>query len=290
MAIFTTGFDGTPGATLTTTNHGGTDFVAATGTATFATDQVMHGTTSAKHSGSGGTSCSQRWDVPGSDTTFQWRGYLRWATLPPPGEFQFMTITTTGDTAAVAARITVSGKLRLYDSVGAGAWISTNNVPAAQQIRVEVYGSTTGTARVAYYVGDSLTPVEDSGVISGAFGGGAALYRTRLLRSDSYTDASWIDSVEFRTGADAAAAFIGPVTLAAPTVTATPTAPTTPGGSNGQLVATWPAVPGAASYDVDLITGTVSSGATVEANTAALTYAWTGLTAGAYTVAVRAKA
>jgi hypothetical protein len=69
-----------------------------------------------------------------------------------------------------------------------------------------------------------------------------------------------------------------------------PTRPTTPGGTDGKVVATWDAVSGASGYEAriapgsDATTGWTSSGAATSPKT------FSGLAAGPYTVQVRAKA
>ena len=79
------------------------------------------------------------------------------------------------------------------------------------------------------------------------------------------------------------------VVLATPVVTATSTPPTTVGGTDGTVTATWPAVAGATAYDACLVTGTVTSGFTAQVVGATSPHTFTGKAAGDYTVAVRAR-
>lgn len=65
--------------------------------------------------------------------------------------------------------------------------------------------------------------------------------------------------------------------------------PTSVGGTNGSITGTWADVVGAVSYKGCILTGTVSTGFT-EDTTVTSPYTWTGLSAGAKTVAVKAKA
>ncbi len=79
-------------------------------------------------------------------------------------------------------------------------------------------------------------------------------------------------------------------TLATPAVSLTQVSPTTIGGTNGSVTATWPAVAGANHYETCLVSGTVTSGFTADDTNATSPKTYTGLAAGTYTVAVRAKA
>lgn len=79
-------------------------------------------------------------------------------------------------------------------------------------------------------------------------------------------------------------------TLDTPVVALSQVAPTTIGGSDGSVTATWPAISGANHYESCLVTGTATSGFTADDTNATSPKAYTGLSAGTYTVAVRAKA
>lgn len=76
--------------------------------------------------------------------------------------------------------------------------------------------------------------------------------------------------------------------LATPVVSLTQVNPSV-GGSDGSITATWPAVPGAATYETALVVGIVTTGFTADTTgITGLTKTYTGLPAGARTVAVRA--
>ncbi len=79
-------------------------------------------------------------------------------------------------------------------------------------------------------------------------------------------------------------------TLDTPVVTLSQVSPTTIGGSDGSVTATWLAISGANHYESCLVTGTVTSGFTADDANATSPKTYTGLSAGTYTVAVRAKA
>ncbi len=69
------------------------------------------------------------------------------------------------------------------------------------------------------------------------------------------------------------------------------TNPTTSGGTNGSVVVSWPAVTGAATYDVEVATGlNQASGFTLlQAGNTTRTYNHTNLSAGDRTYGVTAK-
>lgn len=68
------------------------------------------------------------------------------------------------------------------------------------------------------------------------------------------------------------------------------TNPTTIGGTDGSITIEWAAVPGAHHYEAALENGSVTSGFTADDTNATSPKTFTGLAAGTYTVAVRAKA
>lgn len=107
----------------------------------------------------------------------------------------------------------------------------------------------------------------------------ASLSRTeQAFGQSSY----WID-VEIDTGSE-------PVPLDTPVVTVTTEVdPSTPGGTDGSITVTWPAVPNADHYEAGIADGHgQTSGFTVTSTSAVSPYTFTGLDAGDYTVAIRA--
>ena len=72
-------------------------------------------------------------------------------------------------------------------------------------------------------------------------------------------------------------------------MTLTQTPPTTIGGMDGTVTATWPSVPGAGRYESCLVYGVATSGFVADDSSATSPKTYSGLAAGVYTVAVRAK-
>lgn len=87
---------------------------------------------------------------------------------------------------------------------------------------------------------------------------------------------------------------IGPVSTTAPldtpVVTVTnETDPTTQGGSDGTATVTWPAIVGAATYSAGIASGlNQTTGFSIVSSLATSPYTFTGLSAGNYTVAIKA--
>lgn len=81
------------------------------------------------------------------------------------------------------------------------------------------------------------------------------------------------------------------IPLANPVVTiSNRTNPTTVGGSDGTITITWPAIAGADHYEAAIAPGSITSGFTASDTNATSPKTFSGLGAGTYTVAVKAKA
>lgn len=85
--------------------------------------------------------------------------------------------------------------------------------------------------------------------------------------------------------------YVPEVALDTPVVTITDSNdPSTIGGTDGSITISWPAVSGAHHYEAAIADGTVTSGFTASDTAATSPKTFSGLDAGPYTVAVRAKA
>jgi len=84
--------------------------------------------------------------------------------------------------------------------------------------------------------------------------------------------------------------YSGPAPLPTPVVTVIDeNLPTTPGGSNGSIIVTWPAVSGAGHYEAEIANGHDSTGGWVTDDlTATSPHTFSGLESGLYTVAITA--
>lgn len=279
------------GATIAVTGTGGS--------ATISTAQAAHGSRSAKFVSSADSSTcytaktisstslaitTKIWieTLPSANTSFLWVGF--------------------GSSQRWSVELTNTGKLEFRDDANANKWntsvnTSVGTVPSGQWVRVELYvtlGATTGTFRLVAYSGDSTTPLTnlDSGTMT-AQNTGADSYTTIRYGSKTSTNVNtgsmYFDDFDYN---ETATGLIGPYVevLGTPVATVTGTThPSSIGGTNGTATLSWGAVAGAASYDACLRTGTVTTGFTATATGITSPYVFTGLAAGPYTVAVRAK-
>lgn len=305
MTVIDNNFDGgTDSTAMTTGNTGGasgTAFAAVEPAATFSNEWSNSGALSMKLA-STAVSSYGRWVTTGKN--LKYREYVNFTTAHT-GDFVLAEprITTSSATKIALVLINGANQLRLrIAATSADVWTAADPFPLNQPVRVEALfevGTTTsdGRARIAYFLGDSLTPIEDSGWITGlnlrGDTGDITAFFIGKVSSAAYGGNAYVDDVSVRTGVDYTDSFIGPdvQALPAPTITAaTPTAPTTPSGTDGQIALTWANVAEADGYDVAIQPGTVTSGFTPTATDVTSPHTFTNLPAGEYTVAVRATA
>jgi hypothetical protein len=253
---------GTHGTTVTVGNSGGASGNAwtavAKGTSSvleYSNAHPAHGSLSYHFSNASGDANYLTW-VPPSDATASVpvRKYIYFAAWPAGDEFIMQFRNTS--TSVVTLSITSTGKLKVLNAVPAGVYTSTASLATGTLYRVEARvekGVTTsnGEIDVAFYVGDSTTPVETPFSSSAMNTGLLDIASVRFGRSAAIAQAweCWMDDIALQT---AGTAFIGPVGNAAPTATITA----------NQTVA-----PSAA------VTATVSAS---DADGTIASYAWTG--------------
>lgn len=164
-------------------------------------------------------------------------GYGRWAFAATKGvairtyhrvsgaisatDFDVMQVRRGAATNIATIRIsgysTPAGALRLRVGVS-NAWTATAALPLNTWFRVEVLieqgtGVADGRIRLAYFLGDDTTAVQDSGWITGlALGGGGAGVDSVVLgkTSSAAAPAAFMDDAAANTGADYTGTFIGP--------------------------------------------------------------------------------
>lgn len=198
-----------------------------------------------------------------------------------------------------------SGRFRLATKGNTNRWTQTAQHDINKFLRLEMVlrqgaDATSGAIKIAVYDGDNLTAQEELALLTGIDlnGGVAALSALRVgLYGAAFTGGGAVnwDSLEARTESDFGANdnYIGPLVekLATPVVTVlAANNPTTPGGTNGSIQVSWPAIPGADHYEAAVEDGTVTSGFVADDLNAVSPKTFTGLDQGPYTVAVRAIA
>lgn len=211
MTIFKTSFDGgTDGAGMTTGNTGGVSgdaFTAVEPALTFSNEWAQTGPLSAKLP-AGGVTGYGRWAIPAGSRDYAMRGYAR-VTGVQTSDTIFGRVDVGG---ANTAQILLNPDSKLRLRVGpVNIWTAEAVFPVDAAIRYEwllEIGTTAddGRARVAYYMGDSLTPVEDSGWLTGLSmnGDSGTLTNTRVGKSSAaaIVGGMWLDTIEVRTGTD----------------------------------------------------------------------------------------
>lgn len=190
------------------------------------------------------------------------------------------------------ARVRIEdGLLRLYIMRGETALVSSTTISHAyvpdEVIKVDLLVAGTGPTTISAKMW--LATASEPG----------SYQQTATDATAGYQEAGAI-GFKFNLGSSAAAAVYKvdnlqvedptATVLASPNATLTHTIPSTVGGSDGSITATWPAVAGAHHYETCLLSGAVSTGAVADDSNATSPKTYSGLPAGVYTIAVRAKA
>jgi hypothetical protein len=219
--IWTNTFDGgTNGAGLTVANSGGASgnaFAAVESTIVFANTRAQSGSLSAKLS-SGANSSYGR--LANTDRNVAARFYV-WFDAAHSIDYTMWQprVTTSAATSLYNVMVNQDSHFRLRTGpTGTVLWDSTATVPLGQWVRVEVLhkqgvAADDGQLRIAYYLGDSTTPVEMSpwftGLnLRGAEGVAGQIYLGKTS-GDAYASNAYMDTVAIKTGTDYAD-WIGP--------------------------------------------------------------------------------
>lgn len=207
-----------------------------------------------------------------------------------------------GTTRIGSMTMNTSTKLRLTGAASSSdhVFTSTENIPTSQLVRYEVYlkvGTTTsnGEGRIAAYLGDSTTPITDSGLVTGMNLGTAdvTVLRFGMASTTAEQPTLFMDAIMIE---DAATGLLGPYVepstpLDTPVITlGSIIKPSAIGEDDGSITFTWAPITGANHYEAAIAVGDVTSGFTASDTNATSPKTFSGLTAGTYTVAVRAIA
>jgi hypothetical protein len=297
------------GTAITTSNsNNGTagnafNFVTAS-LVTVTTSTVLHGTRSALFSAPVAGNSPQVYWNPATPADEIWaRMYFRVSDGTPTQSFAIFDVNSSNQTSpALDLRLQSNGKLRIRipesarysDSVATIA----DNTWYRLEINVKHLTSTTVAAQARLYYGANLegaTPDETIGNIASGHPAGDGTFGrvgygicastnqadyTMVVDDLGYSDVDWLGS----------SAPADPP-LDTPVVTVTnETGPTTTSGTNGSITVTWPGITGAATYDAGIANGLSQTGGFTTVSSAATSpYTFTGLSAGNYTVAIRAQ-
>jgi hypothetical protein len=211
------------------------------------------------------------------------------------------------DVTGVNIRITAAGRLGVFLSGGTQVWLAPTTFPVGEYIRIDAYidlgaGANTGRVSIAYYAKDSTTAIASSGLLTGVNTSiaGTPIVRNRVGKTNTavgYTGSIKIDDYRVRTS-PGTTTLLGPVPgqsvpLDTPVVTrGAKTDPTTASSTDGRQTLSWPAVAGAASYEIWLASGATPAPGDFVRRAQGVTspYEVTGLAAGTYAYGVKAKA
>lgn len=179
MTIYSTPLEGANGATVTTTNHGGTALDIVAGTLNYTNTRAAHGSTGVVATANGRI----QYTVPAGTTVADARGYLHSARAVTGGDLTVAFFYITGN-ALKSVQLIVNSvnkfRLQTWDEAGTmtarwsgatngtGQTSSTIAAPVNDWFRWQLYcNMTTGEVWAAIYDGDSTTPLETTGTITG---------------------------------------------------------------------------------------------------------------------------
>lgn len=146
------------------------------------------------------------WDIGPHDILAQ-RAYIRLDALPTANAV-IMAIHSAGAVAVASLRVSTAGSITMLDANNTAALVSTTNMSAGTIYRFEIVVNVAlGLVKWAYYVGHSLTPVEEMSLSSASLGS-AKCTRARFGKGGAGTWAGAdYDDVSAKTGTYA---YIGP--------------------------------------------------------------------------------
>lgn len=221
--ILKNNFDGgSNGVGMTAANTGGASgdaFTAVEVAAVFSNEWAQAGVLSMKPPVAAGSGLA-RWAVGQKSAAA--RFYMLCDTAHAGDYILLQARGETSSSGSGQASVLINGAnaLRLRDQVsGANVWTAAGPFPLSTSVRVEMLievgdTATSGRLRVAYYDGDDLTPIEDSGWIAGLDLRGATypvgnLYMGKISAA-AYAGSLYLDTIEVRSGTDYTGEFIGP--------------------------------------------------------------------------------
>lgn len=296
--LFETGPQGT---TLSGANSGSSTQSVAGGTQVFDTAMKAHGAFGARFTNAAAASTFRRWLFAAPATTWQFSGVITMPASAPAANMVVASFCNSAGSGRVQIIVDTSLRLGIQGSGGAGTTNITSALTGGSKYRVTlqvVGGSATAstvTAKVYAEAGGAWTTQVGSTWTSSTFNTGTdqvvgvdlGITNTQAA---AYT-VGW-DDIQLNDGTGPE---IGDIVTAldTPVVTlGTKSDATTVGGTDGTQVVTWPAVTGAVSYEAWCAPGTTTNEANFTRVAQGVTspYTFTGLAAGDYSYAIKAKA
>ncbi|SDD40172.1 hypothetical protein [Auraticoccus monumenti] len=199
---------GTPGQPVTPENSGSTAPVFASAGTTYSDERAFHGSLSAHGSPTAGVLSSDRWLIDSDRLDV---GVGLWLDTAATADFTMLRATQAADAVSTSVLLQATNRLRL-NVKGNILWTATNPLPMSQWVWATLAlragdSPTTGTAQIAYYVGESETPVEISQLFTGINVADATallnFFRVGKQTAAATPTGFFWDDVQIRTGADA---------------------------------------------------------------------------------------
>lgn len=224
MGIFFNEFTGTHDVAVTAGNSGSGGaqaFTAVEAGVFYSTTRAVVGSSCARFEATGAVTAGARFALANPrDIAIRFYIYMT------NDDVDILRVSHATDTTAFTLRMTAADSLRLVTKGAVTAWTGAQPFPLGEWVRVEMFvqqGTTSSSSSVqlAYYAGNSLTPIESVSLSSLNLGGDlGALTQVRIGRT-SATDHSaiFVDSLAWNTDADATG-LIGPPVNSAPIVNA----------------------------------------------------------------------
>jgi len=152
---------------LTPANSGFSTIVNTGGTSVISTAWAFQGTRSGLFTGTSTSgACYGQESLAGLNTSFSIRFFLRIDTMPSASPWIFNLLRDASQRMSI--ELTTTGALRIRDDAQANIYTS-GNLGTATVYRVEFFctqSPTTGTCRLTVYSANTMTVVEDSGLLS----------------------------------------------------------------------------------------------------------------------------
>lgn len=301
MALVQYLFDGgTEGAALSNVNSGSSATSIGAGSSTvFAASMAAHGPFGARFINGAGANSYRRYPLGAANTVAQFSGVFTLPATYPASTVNVGAFVNAAGATRLAVQLRADGSIMLADAAG-GTYKLANagelTVQSKYRITIQAVGGSTtaGQINAKIYSGSSswVTPIgltvatSTANLNTDSFIG----FDTGMLSSPAASYTIGWDDLQLNDGAGAEIADIQ-TSLASPVLTiSNVTDPSTVGGSNGSVTISWPAVANAHHYEATIVVGTVSTGFTATDTNATSPKTFSGLSAGPYTVAVRAKA
>lgn len=217
-------FDLPDGTTLTTGNTGATGFTLGGGSlATAPADHPHAGGTGAKWAAVSGQQAQARFALT-PDVYMRFRLYVWYNGTPDAFPERFFGGRTAG--AGFFVALNTAARLVVFNTSGVVVFTATDPLPSAGLYRFEGYvdaaSATVGAMQIAYFAGDSASPIQSAGITGANFNTGSwATFDIGRMSNAAVARDMYTDSVTVETSPTIYNSFIGPYIVAGATYATT---------------------------------------------------------------------